>query len=140
PRALEYATCKVIHCTLTPPERRRSGRGAVFHSRPPSATTSVQGVRVSGPLALLVQLAEQMEHYDLVAAADRWVARGAGVRPRPGLKHRRYRARKARNTYRIRTVRSALIDALERVESPKETQTRLTLLCAGFAEPEINLP
>src|SRR5699024_11171520 len=50
------------------------------------------------------------------------------------------RARKARNTYRIRKVRSALVDARERVESPKETQTRLTLLRAGFAEPEINLP
>lgn len=140
PRALEYATCKVIHCTLTPPERRHSGRGAVFHSRPTSATTSVQGVRVSGPLDLLVQLAEQLEHDDLVAAADQLVGPNSRVRPRPRLEHLRDRARKARNTYRIRKVRSALVDARERVESPKETQTRLTLLRAGFAEPVINLP
>src|SRR5699024_1702038 len=98
PRALEYATCKVIHCTLTPPERRHSGRGAVFHSRPTSATTSVEGVRVSGPLDLLVQLAEQLEHDDLVAAADQLVGPNSRVRPRPRLEHLRDRARKARNT------------------------------------------
>src|SRR5699024_6412659 len=100
----------------------------------------VQGVRVSGPPDLLAQLAEQLEHDDLVAAADQLVGPDARVRPRPRLEHLRDRARKARNTYRIRKVRSALVDARERVESPKETQTRLTLLRAGFAEPEINLP
>src|SRR5699024_6356528 len=83
----------VIPGTLTPPERRRSGRGAVVHSRPTSATTSVQGVRVSGPLDLLVQLAEQLEHDDLVAAADQLVGPDARVRPRPRLEHLRDRAR-----------------------------------------------
>src|SRR5699024_131137 len=93
PPALEYAPCTVIHCTLTPPERRRSGRGAVSHSGPTSATTAVQGVRVSGPLDLLVQLAEQLEHDDLVAAADQLVGPDARVRPRPRLEHLRDRAR-----------------------------------------------
>lgn len=140
PRDLEYATCHVIHGTLPPPERRKSGRGAVFHSRPTGATTSVRGVRVSGALDLLVQLAGQLGHDDLVAAADQLVGPATRVLPRPRLEQLRSRAQEARSTYRIRTVRAALADARERVESPKETQTRLLLLRRGFAEPVINLP
>jgi hypothetical protein len=140
PRDLEYANCEVIHCTVHPPERRRSGRGAVFHSRPTGPTTSVKGVRVSGALDLLVQLAGQLGHDDLVAAADQLVGPDSKVRPRPSLELLRAQALRARSTYRIRAVRAALADARDRVESPKETQTRLLLLRAGFAEPEINLP
>lgn len=140
PRTLEYATGKELHCTLSPPLRRRSGRGAIFHSGPTGATTWVKGVRVSGALDLLLQLAGQLEHDDLVAAADQLVGPASRVRPRPTLEHLRDQAREARSAYRIRQVRDALADARERVESPKETQTRLLLLRAGFAEPVLNLP
>lgn len=140
PRDLEYASSRVIHCTLPPPARRRSKRGAVFHSRPRGATTSVKGVRVSGASELLVELAGLLAHDDLVAAADQLVGPDSKVRPRPSLEHLREQAFQARHTYRIQAVRAALADARERVESPKETQTRLLLLRAGFAEPVINFP
>ena len=140
PRDLEYASCMVGHCTLPPPARRRSKRGAAFHSRPPGATTAVKGVRVSGASELLVELAGLLEHDDLVAAADQLVGPDSKVRPRPCLEQLREQALQARHTYRIQAVRAALVDARERVESPKETQTRLLLLREGFAEPVINLP
>lgn len=140
PLHLEYARCKVVHCTMRPPHRRRSGRGAIFHTRATGATTSVKGVRVSGPLDLLAQLAGQLGHDGLVEAADQLVGPASKVHPRPGLENLREWARRARNTYNVRSVRAALADAREKVESPKETQTRLVLLRAGFAEPVINLP
>lgn len=139
PRRLEYATTREVHCTMPPDDRRRSSRGVVMHSRPPGAVIRVTGVRVSGPLALLTELAEDLTHDELVAACDQLVGPGSAVRPRPGVETLRAEAATARGTFRIRRVRAALADARERVESPKETETRLLLLRKGFAEPEINL-
>lgn len=140
PRRLEYASSQEVHCTVPPDRRRRSGRGAVMHSRPPGDVVRVLGVRVSGPLELLTELAVNLEHDELVAACDQLVGPGSAVHPRPTLVELRSVAAAATGTYRIRRVRDALADARERVESPKETATRLLLLREGFAEPRINLP
>jgi hypothetical protein len=140
PRELEFAQSGLVHCTVAPASRRRSGRGAVMHSRPAGGTAWVKGVQVSAPLELLAELAGQLDHDGLVAAADQLVGPDSRVRPRRALERLRADARRARSTYRIRLVRAALTESRERVESPKETETRLLLLRAGFAEPVINLP
>src|SRR5699024_6105450 len=61
------------------------------------------------------------------------------LRPRPTAAQLRDLVAAATGTYRITRVRRAVALARDRVESPKETETRLLLLDAGFAEPVINL-
>ncbi|MGP9536592.1 DUF559 domain-containing protein [Brachybacterium sp. AOP43-C2-M15] len=140
PRRLEYERTRTVHCTVPRSERRRSAGGAVMHTGPGGRTTQVGGVRVSGPLALLAELAADLDHLALVAACDHLVGPASRVLPLVPLERLRSAAEQAVGTYRIGRVRAAAADARERVESPKETETRLLLQGAGFAEPTINLP
>lgn len=140
PRHLEYATSRTVDCSVPVSRRRRSGRGAIMHTSPENpATLHVRGVRLSAPVPLLCELAGLLDHTRLVACCDHLIGPSSRVRPRISLAELRAMVQDAPARYRINAVRAALEDARERVESPKETETRLLLRDAGFAEPEVNL-
>jgi len=138
PREHEYSASKTVHCSLPHDRRRRPGRGIHVHNSTDASTMRLRGIVVSGPVQLLCELAKDLGHDQLVACCDHLV--GPASRARPALSLARLRAlvADAGPRYRIAAVRAAVADARERVESPKETQTRLLLRSAGFAEPEVN--
>lgn len=140
PFELEYEQSQVLHCTVAPEAPRRSGHGVVKHTGPTGPTMRIDGVRVSGPVTLLQELAGVLDHGDLVACCDHLVGPLFRGRPRVRLAQLRQLVESAGSGYRIRRVRAAVRDARERVESPKETETRLLLHEHGFVEPVINLP
>lgn len=139
PRHLEYSRSGTVHCSVSPQLRRRSGRGLRVHTRPDAPTMRVDGVRVSGPVALLCELAGMLTHDELVKCCDQLVGPRSKARPGLSLDQLRYLVDQAPRAYRISAVRAAVADARERVESPKETETRLLMLREGFAEPVVNL-
>lgn len=140
PRHLEYATSRTMHCSVPVSRRRRSGHGAIMHTAPEDhATVRVRGVRLSAPVPLLCELAGLLGPTRLVACCDHLVGPNSRVRPSISLRELRALANDAPSRYRISAVRAAVEDARERVESPKETETRLVLRDAGFAEPVVNL-
>lgn len=140
PRNLEYATSRTVHCSVPGSRRRRSGHGAIMHTSPEDhATLRVRGVRLSAPVPLLCELAGLLDPTRLAACCDHLVGPNSRVRPHLSLMELRAIAKDAPARYRISAVRAAVEDARERVESPKETETRLLLRDAGFAEPVVNL-
>lgn len=140
PRHLEYATSRTMHCSVPVSRRRRSGHGAIMHTAPEDlATVRVRGVRLSAPAHLLCELAGLLDLTRLVACCDHLVGPNSRVRPRVSLAELRAMVQDAPARYRISAVRAAVEDARERVESPKESETRLLLRSAGFAEPVVNL-
>ncbi|WP_422115999.1 DUF559 domain-containing protein [Brachybacterium sp. UNK5269] len=140
PREHEYAQSLLVHCLLPPgrPRRRPTPRLHV-HTGPDRPSSRIRGVAISGPVALLAELSRTLSHTQLVAAADQLVGPHSRLRPRPTAAQLRDLVAAATGTYRITRVRRAVALARDRVESPKETETRLLLLHAGFAEPVINL-
>ena len=140
PRHLEYTTTRTVHCSVPIDRRRRSGHGAIMHTAPDEpAVLRIQGLRLSAPVPLLCELAAVLDHEQLVACCDHLVGPSSRVRPRISLELLRAAVERSGPTYRISRVRAAVADARERVDSPKETETRLLLRDAGFAEPVVNL-
>lgn len=138
PLELEYATSRTVHCSVPLDRRRRSGHGTVMHTRNGGSTLRVHGVKVSAPVVLLGELAGMLDHTQLVACCDHLVGPTSRVRPHLSLSKLRQLTSEAEHQYRISRVRAAVADAREKVESPKETETRLLLQAEGFAEPVIN--
>lgn len=140
PRHLEYATSRTVHCSVPAVRRRRSGHGAIMHTTADDHPASrIRGVRLSAPVTMLRELAGMLDHAQLVACCDHLVGPASRVRPRLSLADLRQLVHEATAGYRINDVRAAVRDSRERVESPKETETRLLLREAGFAEPVVNL-
>jgi hypothetical protein len=134
----EYERSRTVHGAVLLGERRRSGRGAVMHTRSEGPTLRVEGLRVSAPVTLLRELAGTLDHAELVACCDHLVGPTSRVRPRMPLADLRRLVDEAAHRYRISAVRRAVADSRERVESPRETETRLLLQGAGFSEPAVN--
>lgn len=139
PRDEEYAYSRTVHASVLLEDRRRSGHGATMHTRPEVETMRHQGLRISAPATLLGELAGTLDHAQLVACCDHLVGPTSSMRPRTRLTDLRRIVEQAGPRYRISAVRRAVADSRERVESPKETETRLLLQEAGFAEPVVNL-
>ncbi len=140
PRDQEYAQSSTVHCRLPSGQpRRRPTPHLRVHTGPDLPSQRIGGVEVSGPVALLSELSAVLSHAQLVAAADQLVAPRSRLRPRLTAARLQDLVTAASGAYRITRVRRAVALARERVESPKETETRLLLLDAGFAEPAINL-
>jgi hypothetical protein len=89
--------------------------------------------------ARLTELSGPLGHAQLVAAADQLAGPHSRLRPRLTAAQLRDLVTAVTGAYRITRVRRAVALARDRVESPEETETRLLLLSAGFAEPVINL-
>lgn len=139
PRRLRHDHSGVVHVTVPPSGPRRAGPHVVVHGRAPAGTVRWAGLVLSDPLALLCELAPSLTAAELVAACDHLLGPQA---PRPAWRREedlREEASLATGVHGIVPVRRALDDARAGVESPKETELRLLLLAAGFAEPRINV-
>lgn len=140
PRDQEYKHSPTVHAAVALERRRRSGHGATMHTRAAGPTLRINGIRVSGPVALLGELSGTLDHAQLVSCCDHLVGPKSDIRPRLRLLTLRQMVAESSHQYRISAVRRAVADSRERVESPKETETRLILQEARFAEPTVNMP
>lgn len=139
PREEEYEHSRTVHAAVPLDHRRRSGHGATMHTRAAGPTLRIHGLRLSNPVALLGELAGMLDHTQLVSCCDHLVGPKSRVHPRLRLVELRRMVDESSHQYRISAVRRAVADSRERVESPKETETRLLLQEAGFAEPAVNM-
>lgn len=139
PFALQHARSGVIHATVPPGTGHRAGPRVLVHARRTSGTVARHGLVMSDPVALLCEMAPTLTSIELTAACDHLLG---PQMPWP-LGRRRStledEVAQATGTHGIAAVRRALRDAREGVESPKETELRMLLVAAGFAEPRINV-
>ena len=112
---------------------RRRHRGVKAHVGRHAATRMVNGVRVTEPLMLFVEMAEMLTLVDLVVLGDALVRRGFFtpemlVRFCTDVRHKA-----------ASPARQAAAYVRRHVDSPMETRLRMLLVLAGLPEPQVNL-
>jgi very-short-patch-repair endonuclease len=111
------------------PNHRRRRRDVRTHLAPPNAVTRVvEGVPVSAPGQVFVELSAALPLIDLVALGDSLIRRGLCTLSE--LAHIAAPNRRARRAAAY--VRAG-------VDSPMETRLRMLLLLAGLPEPQTNV-
>lgn len=122
------------HVSVAHQKMRRHHRGLRCHVGDPSAGVVVEkGVRVSGDVAMFIELGGLLGLVDLVVVGD-WLVRRRGVSPaRLVLACERSRHKDARKA--LAAARYVRRD----VDSPMETRLRMLLVLAGLPEPQVNL-
>jgi hypothetical protein len=106
-------------------------------------TWTLNGAPVVDPVAAFFTCASELSRDEAVVAIDALITTSAGypglgpMRPLTTLAGIRERLERWGRFPGIATVRAAIALARERVESPKETQTRLLLVNAGLPEPVV---
>lgn len=122
------------HVTVARPADRRHRTGIRCHvaALPPADVRDLDGVLVSGPHRMFVELAAYLPLVELVVLGD-WLVR------------RRFVTVESLQAYCARTegrhARAARLGASyvrARVDSPMETRLRLLLVLAGLPEPTVN--
>lgn len=131
--ALPIPTIPAEHVTVTQPGHRRRTAGVRCHVTAAAEVTEVDGVRVSAPRQLFVELATLLPLVDLVVVGDAMVRRGLVT---PSALVAWCADSSAPGTA---AAREAAGYVRERVDSPMETRLRMLLVLAGLPEPEINL-
>lgn len=124
------------HVTVAEPGERTRIDGIRCHvsGRSEAEVRIVDGIRVSAPCTMFVELASVLGLVDLVVVGD------ALVRLRLATPED-LRAWCETSTDRsARAARRAASYVRRRVDSPMETRLRLLLVLAGLPEPEVNLP
>jgi hypothetical protein len=112
---------------------RRRHRGVKVHVGRHAATRVVNGVRVTEPLMLFVEMAELLTLVDLVVLGDAMVRRRlltpeALVRFCSDVRHKAASPAARAAAYVRRDV-----------DSPMETRLRMLIVLAGLPEPQVNL-
>jgi very-short-patch-repair endonuclease len=112
---------------------RRRHRGVKVHVGRHAATRVVNGVRVTDPLMLFVEMAELLTLVDLVVLGDAMVRRRlltpeALVRFCSDVRHKAASPAARAAAYVRRDV-----------DSPMETRLRMLIVLAGLPEPQVNL-
>ena len=120
------------HVSVTDPALRRPRPGLRCHVCRHPMLRVVDGVRVSAPAQLFVELSTQLSLVDLVVVGDHLVRRRL-------VTLEELRDHCAASTRRGSSARRAAGLVRERVDSPMETRLRLLLVLAGLPEPEVNL-
>jgi len=122
------------HVTVSSEDDRRRRQGIRCHIAQLSAAEVqvVQGVRITAPLRLFVDVAEFLSLVDLVVAGD-WM-----VRHRLVTVERLVRFTRDSTIAHAGRARRAASYVRDRVDSPMETRLRLLLVLAGLPEPEVN--
>ena len=121
------------HVSVLKRELRRSRPGIRCHLNRSPDVQFRQGLRVSTPMQLFVELASLIDLVDLVVLGDAMVKRKL-VTPASLIEHC--------DASGMRGARQALRAAeyvRERVDSPMESRLRMLLILAGLPEPEVNL-
>ncbi|MGP9845012.1 hypothetical protein [Brachybacterium sp. 107] len=127
-----------LHCRIPPGPRAKAGQHVTVHRLTVGRTRRWNGLVLSAPPDLLLELATTLEHDEVVIALDHFLGPHSAFGPTS-----REAMRQAFEPFRgrpgFRALTSALADAREGAESPGETRTRLLVLRAGFPEPTPNL-
>lgn len=122
------------HVTVRDPDHRRRNQDVRCHvSQDPRDVVRVQGLRVSSPARVFVELATVLDLVELVAVGDHLVAHGhlsAG-----GLRD----FCSNRSLPGVKMARRAAAYVRAGVDSPMESRLRMLLVLAGLPEPSINL-
>lgn len=123
------------HISVARPEDRRQRHGLRCHvaAIARSDITVVEGLRLSSPPRMFLELASTLGLVDLVVVGD-WLVRHkhltcGSLVEYCATTHERHAARARRAAAYVR----------ERVDSPMETRLRMLLVLAGLPEPEVNL-
>lgn len=127
-----------VHCTVEPVRKRASARGLKIHVRAGRRSVPFEGLTIAHPVDILLDLAPLLSLDELVACID-----SLGSMRRENIRVPVETIRIAARTVSgrgVRALRAAAREARDAVDSPRETQTRLMLLRAGYPEPEINRP
>jgi very-short-patch-repair endonuclease len=121
-----------VHLSVAPGRTRRRSPGLVVHESIGSETRYQDGMKISTPRWMFLELAEVLGLVDLVVVGDRMV--------RIGLVTERELAETAAS-YSGKSVRRARMAASlvrDRVDSPMETRTRMLIVLSGLPEPKVN--
>lgn len=125
-----------LHISAPPNASHSRGRGVVGH-RDDGAAIEVDGLRVSAPEHLFLELARELRLDDLVAAGDYLIhVPRFAVEHRPWTTLERLRAATVGPHRAVRTARLALELVRHGVESAQETKLRLLLGRSGLPAPE----
>lgn len=119
------------HVSVWHQKLRRHHRGLRCHVGDPTGVVLERGIRVSGDLAMFIELGGQLGLVDLVVVGD-WLVRRRGVTPEDLVR--------ACERSRHRDSRKALAAARyvrRDVDSPMETRLRMLLVLAGLPEPVV---
>lgn len=132
----------VIAPTGTTPPKTRGVDGRRL--KPERATTMIlKGVPVVDPVAALFTCAADLTLIDAVVMIDALITTAMNYphlgpgRPMSTLDDIERRLEEWRQFPGCKTIRAALRLARERVESPKETETRLLIVASGLPEPVV---
>ena len=127
-----------LHVTVPAGTRPPQMKGVVGHELRPELmdVEFVYGLPVTSPLQTWIDLGTRLSVDELVAVAD-YLCRGKHPRYTP--MDLREAAAALHGRRGCRALRAAAALARARVESPKETETRLLLLYAGLPEPVVAL-
>lgn len=121
------------HLSVLAADDRVRRAGVRCHVGPsPARVFECDGVVLSAPAQLFVELAEQLALVDLVVVGD-WLVRNGWVTPG--------RLRDFASASRMKAAgaaRAAAAFVRERVDSPMETRLRMLFVLAGFPEPVVN--
>ncbi len=132
---LPVPTHPLEHVTVAEPVERTRVTGISCHvaRRTDADVRVVNGIRVSAPCLMFVELASVLELVDLVVVGDALVRLGLVTCEELvafcAASGERYAAAARRAASYVR----------KRVDSPMETRLRLLLVLAGLPEPEVNL-
>ncbi len=110
------------------------GRGIIGHRSAPTPHLVLNGLPVTAPARVWVQLAPLLDRTSLVVAGDCLVRR---KRPLSSLRELNDAVVTSAGVRGIRSLRSALADVRAGTDSPMETRLRLLLVGAGLPEPVI---
>ena len=130
---LPIPTIGAEHLSVPRAGQRRRHQRVKVHVGGRAATRVVNGVRVSEPRMLFVEMASLLSLVDLVVLGDAMVRRGL-VSPAALVKWCAEVSHPA-----ARTAAQAAAYVRARVDSPMETRLRMLVVLAGLPEPVINL-
>lgn len=120
------------HVTVVDRKRRHRRTGVTCHSATKGVVATVDGVRVSAPAQLFVELASMLPLVDLVVVGDHLVRKG--LIAREDLRSHCVAASGPGSAQ----ARAAVAFVRDGVDSPTETRLRMLVVLAGLPEPEIN--
>jgi very-short-patch-repair endonuclease len=134
-RKVPISSDAVEHVTVARADDRRHRHGLRCHVAAIAAeqVEVVDGIRISAPLQMFVELASALPLVELVVVGD-WLVRHGWTSCQQLVEfctttHQRHAKR----------ARQAASHVRERVDSPMETRLRMLLVLAGLPEPQVNL-
>ena len=120
------------HVSVIERKRRHRRAGVICHSTARGLVVVIDGVRVSAPAQVFVDLAAMLTLVDLVVVGDHLVRKGRITRA-----ELRDHCAEATGPGSAQ-ARAAAAFVRDGVDSPMETRLRMLIVLAGLPEPEIN--